>query len=231
LADVDGDGRLDLLTGSDNCCDRGPGIFWFQRGADGVYTARPKVPVTVGGDKQFMPRFRATLVDWDGDGCRDIVAALSGTRPGLYLSNGAWSPDAEVAAPRPVEGSPDALHHQPCIADWDQDGRLDLIVVRYRGQEARRPSLSEVVWHRNVAEAGEPRLAGPRLLLSLPEWETAVGLSTDDWDRDGWPDLVVGYVRCEGDGRGSSWYVAAGIRVCLRRGSVSPDRWSVKPGP
>ncbi len=219
---MDGDGRLDLLTGSDNCCDREPGFFWFRREADGHYTARPKVRVTVGGDGQFMAQFRATLVDWDGDGCRDIVAALSGTTPGLYRSDGAWSPDADVAAPRPVLGSPDLLYHQPCIADWDHDGRLDLVVVGHRDQDAGRPSLSEVVWHRNLAEAGEPRLAGPRRLVSLPEMETAVGLSTDDWDRDGWPDLVVGYFRWVRDERGSYRCVAAGIRVYPRRDSVSP---------
>jgi hypothetical protein len=220
LADVDGDGRLDLLTGSDNCCDREPGIFWFRRGADGQYASRPKVRVKVGGDGLFMPRFRAALVDWDGDGHQDIVAALSGTRPGLYRSSGAWSPDADVAAPRPVAGSPDTLYHQPSIVDWDGDGRLDLVAARYREQGAGRPSLSEVVWYRNLAEAGEPRLAGPRLLLSFSESERAVGLSTDDWDRDGWPDLVVGYVRCD---------AAAGIRVWPRRSSVSPDRQGAKP--
>jgi hypothetical protein len=223
LADVDGDGRIDLLTGSDNCCDREPGVFWFQRGANGDYTARPNVRVNVGGGGFFMSQFRATFADWDGDGYQDIVAALSGRRPGLYRSDGAWSPKAVVAAARPVEESPDTLYHQPCIADWDRDGRLDLVVVRNRDEGAGTLSRSEVVWHRNVSEGGEPRLGGPRRLLSLPEMESAVGVSAHDWDRDGWPDLVVGYVLCEHDERGSYRYVAAGVRVYVRRGSVSPD--------
>ena len=228
---MDGDGRLDLLTGSDNCCDREPGIFWVRRGADGLFTVMPKVRVNVvGGDRLFMPQFRATLVDWDGDGRQEVVAALTGTRPGLYRSAGSWSPNADVAAPRPVAGSP-GLMHQPCIVDWDGDGRLDLVAARYRAQGAGRPSLSEVVWYRNIGEASEPRLAEPRPLLSFPESERAVGLSTDDWDRDGWPDLIVGYVRCDGDGRGSSWYAAAGIRVWPRRGSVSPGGQGSKPDP
>jgi hypothetical protein len=222
LADIDGDGRLDLLTGSDNCCDREPGFFWFRREADGHYTARPKVRVTVGGDGRFMARFRATLVDWDGDGQLDVVAALSGTRPGLYRSVGVWSPGAEVTAPRLVEGSPDELPLQPCVTDWDRDGRLDLVIASLRDQGAGKPSISEVVWHRNVAEAGEPRLAGPQRLLSLPEWETAVGLSTDDWDGDGWPDLVVGFVRVEQGERGSYRYAADGVRVYPRRRSGRP---------
>ena len=33
MADIDGDGRLDLVTGSDDCCDKEPGFHWFRREA------------------------------------------------------------------------------------------------------------------------------------------------------------------------------------------------------
>jgi hypothetical protein len=46
---VDGDGRLDLVTGSDDCCDREPGFHWFRRGADGRFTAKGEVLVRVAG--------------------------------------------------------------------------------------------------------------------------------------------------------------------------------------
>jgi len=221
LADVDGDGRLDLLTGSDNCCDREPGFFWFRREADGHFTRQPKVRVTVGGNGTIMSQFRATLADWDGDGRLDVVAAVSGTGSGLYRSERAWSPAAEVAATRPVEGSPEDLNHQPCVVDWDRDGRLDLVMFTYNRTSEK--CLSEVVWHRNVARAGMPRLAGPQRLLVLPELETATGLSTDDWDGDGWPDLVVGFIRSAHEKSGTYRYVAAGVRVYLRRRPVPPD--------
>jgi hypothetical protein len=216
LADVDGDGRLDLLTGSDSCCAREPGFYWFQRGADGVYTARPKVRMKAGAEEPFMPQFRATLADWDGDGSQEVVAALTLIKPGLYRSKGAWSPSAEVAAPRPVQGSPDMLSHQPCIADWDNDGRLDLLVVS--------PGSGVIVWQRNIARWCEPILAGPRPLLTLPAGESAFGLSTGDWDHDGWTDPVIGYVRIEREREGAYKYASSGVRVCLRRGRVALDR-------
>ena len=44
-----GDGRLDLVTGSDDCCDHEPGIRWFRRGADGRFTAKDEIHVRVAG--------------------------------------------------------------------------------------------------------------------------------------------------------------------------------------
>jgi hypothetical protein len=208
LVDVDGDGRLDLLTGSDNCCDSEPGFYWFRREADGHFQAQPKVQVKVGEYEPFMPRFRATLADWDGDGRLEVVASLTRITPGLYRSDRDWSLAAEVHAPRPVEGSPDWLDHQPCLTDWDHDGRLDLIA---------RLSTSTIAWHRNLAEAGEPRLGAAQALLSLPDGATVAGLSADDWDGDGWPDLILGYVRIERDETGGYHYTGAGVRVALRR--------------
>ncbi len=161
-----------------------------------------------GSEELFMARFRAALTDWDGDGRLEVVAALEGTKPGLYTSDGSWSPSGEVTATRPVSGSPEDFCHQPCITDWDGDGLLDLICLSSR---------SAVVWYRNVDDMGEPRLAGPRLLLRFPEREIAVGLSTGDWDGDGWPDLIVGYLRGESDGSGSISYTIAAVRIYPRQ--------------
>jgi hypothetical protein len=214
---VDGDGRLDLLTGSDNCCDHEPGFYWFRREADGRYSARPKVRVKVSGDHPlFMPRFRTALADWDGDGRLDVVAALGGTIPALYLSARDWSPDAEVVASRRVAGSPDGIG-APNIVDWDRDGRLDVVFDSFHPSDDGKETISEVVWHRNLAEAGEPRLAGPFRLTSLPAQEFAVGVSTGDWDGDGWPDLIVGSIRGGNDEKGSYRYLDAHVRVYLRR--------------
>ena len=49
FADVDRDGHVDLVTGSDNCCDYEPGFYWFRRGSDDHFTAMPKVKVKLNG--------------------------------------------------------------------------------------------------------------------------------------------------------------------------------------
>jgi hypothetical protein len=107
LADIDGDGQLDLLTGSDNCCDLEPGFYWFRRGSDGKFTGQPKVRVKVPTGEGVTPRLRATVADWDGDGWLDVAVIQTRTRPAILMSEGAWSAAAtEVVAATPVAGSP-----------------------------------------------------------------------------------------------------------------------------
>jgi FG-GAP-like repeat len=154
------------------------------------------------------PQLPVALADWDSDGRLDVVAALSIAVPGLYRSVGAWSPAAEVTAARPVEGSPIDFYLQPCVVDWDRDGRLDLVIAQPSG----------IAWYRNIAEAGEPLLERSRVLLpSLPRAERLEGLSTADWDLDGWPDLIVGYIRCTYDEKGAYCSATAGVRVYPRK--------------
>jgi FG-GAP-like repeat len=107
LADIDSDGHLDLVTGSDNCCDPEPGFYWFRRGSDGKFTAQPKVRVKVPLGEDLMPRLRATVADWDGDGWLDVAVNQTRIRPAIHMSEGAWSAAAtEVVAAIPVAGSP-----------------------------------------------------------------------------------------------------------------------------
>jgi hypothetical protein len=65
LADVDRDGRPDLVIRSDDCCDREPGVHWFRRGADGRFTAMGEFLVSVAGIRDN---------ESDGDGWLDVLA-------------------------------------------------------------------------------------------------------------------------------------------------------------
>jgi FG-GAP-like repeat len=214
---VDGDHRFDLLTGSDNCCDSEPGVYWFRREANGRFSAQPKLRLAGGTGTFFMPQFRATLADWDGDGSPEFVTALTGTSPGLFRGDRPWVLAPEISAPAPVEGSPSALLHQPCIVDWDQDGRLDLVARTYSTKVMGEREIQEIVWLRNRTQTGAPRLGKPQHLLAISGSDQSVGVTVDDWDGDGWPDLILGYVHSENDGPNSYKYAAAGVRVYCRR--------------
>jgi len=139
--DIDGDGHLDILSGSYSRMDKEmAGLFQVLYGkGDGTFK---KAEVLKGDDGQplIIPIqgqhemtenicTRPFAVDWDGDGKLDLVVGnFAGTfywfqglgkgkfrsRPEKIMANG---------APLKINGA----HSDPFVIDWDGDGALDLI--------------------------------------------------------------------------------------------------------
>jgi hypothetical protein len=97
------------------------------------------------------------------------------------------------AAGKPVKVNGDA---SPVAADWDGDGRPDLVVGAEDGS---------VVWFRNAGTAAQPRLEAPRPLVGKSpvgwnddsrrgpnDWGLRVKICVVDWDGDGRLDLLLG---------------------------------------
>jgi hypothetical protein len=69
------------------------------------------------------------------------------------------------------------------FADWDGDGRLDLLVgVAKSVDGVGRPS---VYWFRNTSDTGPPKFAEATHLLDIPEPWRLHALTTVDWGGDG----------------------------------------------
>jgi hypothetical protein len=94
---------------------------------------------------------------------------------------------------KPIQVSGEAA---PAVADWDGDGRPDLVVGADDGS---------VVWYRNVGSARAPKLEAARPLVGKSpvgwggddkrnpgEWGLRVKPCVFDWDGDGRPDLLLG---------------------------------------
>jgi hypothetical protein len=192
--DLDGDGRTDIISGS------WPGeIYFFRRQPDGTFaagvmlTGRDSKPLKVGSASA------AFAADWNGDGRPDLIVGnvlgevwlIPNEREGTRLVFGV--PRRLEAGGQPIKVNGDAA---PVVADWDGDGKPDLIVGAEDGS---------VVWYRNAGSTAEPKLEAARPLVGKSpiqwggdekrgprDWGLRVKPCVFDWDGDGRPDLLLG---------------------------------------
>lgn len=175
LADLNGDGKLDFITGE----QRGD-IFWYEYRAlddwDRHLLGR-KSPSDVGG----------AAMDVDGDGQMDFVAG------------GAWyenpGPQREREFARHIFDPELNSVHDLIVGDIDGDGRMDIVTMA----DTRRFPHNELRWYsipQNPQEHWVPTRIGE---------PTHSGISLGDIDGDGDLDVVRSNVWFENLDEGTAW--------------------------
>ena len=119
-ADVDGDGRLDVLGAAQNDSD----IAWWKQNLDGTFTVQPLI------DNNFNAARSVYAADVDGDGDMDVLgAALTADDIAWYENDG-----SENFTKRIINSTFDGAMEVEAV-DIDGDGDIDVLGAAYNAND------------------------------------------------------------------------------------------------
>lgn len=169
-ADVNGDNRIDLVTGNWGQ----PNRLYLNNGTADPFNGVSGTDITA--DAHFTSSL--ALGDVNGDLKPDLVAGNLSASSRLYLNNGSSTPFAGVAGAEISASSHNV--HQIALIDIDHDGDLDL--------------LSALFNHFNTYHLNDGTGASFSSAFSAPlapEAGNSTGLTAADFNDDGRQDVVV----------------------------------------
>ncbi|MGE0451981.1 MAG: FG-GAP repeat domain-containing protein [Vicinamibacteria bacterium] len=210
ITDWNDDGRKDLLVAD----GRGWLTLFLNRGREGRPQLLPGVRVEANGHAiDGTGRASVAVADWDDDGRKDLLFAMVGedvsARYDWPRLNEDPSQDAGILLYRNVGSDAAPSFGRPqwiragrfggdeirllrpnlgAFADWDGDGRKDLIACEFEDKvflfrnTSRRPGRPKFASHDEVRQ----------LLLAAETRELISGADVVDWDGDGQLDLLTG---------------------------------------
>jgi hypothetical protein len=212
IVDWNADGRKDMIVSMAD----GRWTVFLNTDTDAApaFDAGSIIQVGAAGSKVDLDvgsRSAVDVVDWDNDGLWDLVYGDQGARIRVYINEGSLGSPDFVTLQFAQEGGGDLFvpdgRSVPAIADWDLDGKKDLLSGN---------TLGELYLYSNVATDAAPAFNGGVMCTSLGT-VIDIDLALDhrvrsrpfmcDWNADGLLDVMVG----AGDGADGRVFIYTGV--------------------
>ena len=170
VADIDGDGDLDIVSASAN--DRT--IAWYENdgGADPTWTA-VDIATTADGAQDVH------VADMDNDGDLDIVSASSGDDTIAWYENKGADVNGNLAWTAADIDTSASGAYDVYVADMDNDGDLDIVSASW-GDDT-------IAWYENDGNKADPTWTAANIATTA---EGAMDVYVADMDNDGDLDIV-----------------------------------------
>jgi len=184
LADLDGDGKADIVTANHDPTY----MVSVLRNLSGVgniaFAPAANLPELSGNGESVA------LGDLDGDGKADIVVgSYGGQSVSVYRNTSTTGSLTTNSFAAPVVFAAGAQVHAVGLADLDGDGKLDVAVVSQASFEGGSDLLSVF---KNTSTPGSFTNSSLGTRIDYPVGSNPAGIALADLDGDGRPDVTVG---------------------------------------
>lgn len=175
VADLNGDGRLDLLVGT----PAGEVYYFPNQAADGKPVLQQQMALISSTDTVSTAFAAPTVGDLTGDNLHDLVVGNKQGQLLIYHNQGTSTEPKFTLKRRLNLGLGE--YTAPYLVDWDEDGLFDLVVGVADGS---------LYWLPGQPGSDGITFGDPQLILATGlKWAAPC---VADWDNDGLLDLLVG---------------------------------------